>query len=72
MHGGLTEVKLLLYKYAIMIMYKLHYVDLPNKYLELNQTKAIMRVYAFGSNTPYNLYTNAHPFYGAIIKLEKL
>ena len=47
----------------------LHYVRLPNKYLELNQTKAIVRVSALGSNTRYSLYTNAHPFYGAIIKL---
>ena len=25
-----------------------------------------------GSNVLYSFYTNAHPFYGAIIKLEKL
>ena len=50
----------------------LHYVGLPNKYLKLNQTKAIVRVSGLGSNTPYSLYTNTHPFYGAIIKLEKL
>ena len=42
------------------------------KYLEFNQTKAIVRVYASGSNVPYSLYTNAHPLYGVIIKSENL
>ena len=42
------------------------------KYLEFNQTKAIVRVYEPGSNAPYSLYTNAHPLYGVIIKVVKL
>ena len=49
-----------------------HYIELPNKYLELNQTKSIVRVYKLGSNVPYSFYTDAHPLYGAIIKQEKL
>ena len=49
-----------------------HYIGLPKKYLEFNQTKTIVRVYGPGSNVPYSLYTNAHPLYGVIIKVEKL
>ena len=51
---------------------KSHYIGLPNKYLELNQTKAIVGVYGLGLTSLYSFYTNAHPFFGAIIKLEKL
>ena len=49
-----------------------HYIELPKKYLELNQTKAIVRVYGLGSNILYSWYTNAHPLYEATIKLQKL
>ena len=42
------------------------------KYLEFNQTKAIVRVYDSGSNVLYSLYTNAHPLCRVIIKSEKL
>ena len=42
------------------------------KYLEFNQTKAIVRVYESRSNILYSLYTNAHPLYSAIIKSENL
>ena len=49
-----------------------YYIGLPKKYLEFNQTKAIVRVYGLGSNVLYSLYTNAHPLYGVIIKLEDL
>ena len=47
-----------------------HYIELPKKYLELNQTKAIVRVYGLGSNILYSWYTNAHALYEAIMKLE--
>ena len=49
-----------------------YYIGLPKKCLEFNQTKAIVRVYELGSNVLYSLYTNAHPLYGVIIKLEDL
>ena len=49
-----------------------HYIELPKKYLEFNQTKAIVRVYRLGSNVLHSWYTNAHPLQGAIIKSEKL
>ena len=42
------------------------------KYLEFNQTKAIVRVYGSGSNILYSLYTNAHPLCRVIIKSENL
>ena len=42
------------------------------KYLEFNQTKAIVRVYGSGSNVLYSLYTNTHPSYSVIIKSENL
>ena len=40
--------------------------------MDLNQTKAIAGVSALGSYSLYSYYTNAHPFYGTIIKSEKL
>ena len=49
-----------------------HYKLLPNKYLELNQTKAIAGVSTHGSYSLYSYYTNAHPLYYTIIKLEKI
>ena len=49
-----------------------HYIELPKKYLEFNQTKAIVRVYGLGSNVLYSWYTDVHPLYDTIIKLEKL
>ena len=49
-----------------------HYKLLPNKYLELNKTKAIVGVSRLGSYSPYSYYTDAHPLYCTIIKLEKL
>ena len=49
-----------------------YYIELPNKYLKFNQTKAIVRVYGLGSNVLYSWYTNAHPLYSVIIKLENL
>ena len=42
------------------------------KCLEFNQTKAIVRVYASRSNVLYSLYTNTHPLYSVIIKLENV
>ena len=42
------------------------------KYLEFNQTKAIVRVYGSGSNVLYNLYTDTHPLYSVVIKSENL
>ena len=42
------------------------------KYLEFNQTKAIVRVYGSGSNVLYSLHTNAHPLCSVIIKSENL
>ena len=47
-----------------------HYKLLPNKYLELNKTKAIAGVCRLGSYSPYSYYTDAHPLYCTIIKLE--
>ena len=35
-------------------------MELLKKYLELNQTKAIGRVYGLGSNILYGWYTNTH------------
>ena len=49
-----------------------HYNLLPNKYLELNKTKAIAGVSSLGSYSLYSYYTNAHPLDCTIIKLEKL
>ena len=72
LHGALNEVKLLLYRYTIAILHNLHYSLLPNKYLDLNQTKAIAGVSGLGPYSLYNYYTNAHPLYGTIIKSEKL
>ena len=48
----------------------LHYRLLPNKYLELNKTKAIAGVSRLGSYFPYSYYTDAYPLYCTIIKLE--
>ena len=50
----------------------LHYSLLPNKYLDLNQTKVIAGVSGLGPCSLYNYYTNAHPLYGTITKLEKV
>ena len=47
-------------------------MELPKKYLEFNQTKAIVRVYGLGSNVLYSWYSDAHPLYDTRIKLEKL
>ena len=49
-----------------------HYKLLPNKYLELNKTKAIAGVSMLGSYSPYSYYTDVYPLYCTIIKLEKL
>ena len=70
-HGGLTEVNY--YCIGMLSCYCIisDYIGLPKKYLEFNQTKAIVRVYGPGSNVLYSLYTNTHPLYGVIIKLEK-
>ena len=45
-----------------------HYIELPKKYLELNQTKAIVRVYDLGSNILCSWFTDAHPLHESIIK----
>ena len=55
--------------YWIMVS---HYKLLPNKYLELNKTKAIAGDSRLGSYSPYSYYTNTHRLYCTIIKLEKL
>ena len=43
---------------------------LPNKYMELNKTKAIARVSTPWSYSLYNYFSNAHPILGIIIKIE--
>ena len=43
---------------------------LPNKYMELNKTKAIAGVPNPGSYSLYNYFTNAHPIISNIIKRE--
>ena len=43
---------------------------LPNKYMELNETKAIAGVPLPGSYSLYNYFSNAHPILSIIIKIE--
>ena len=43
---------------------------LPNKYMKLNETKAIVGVPKPGSYSLYNYYSNACPLLSIIIKIE--
>ena len=66
-HGGLENVKLLFYIflcYCINTYSKL----LPNKYMELNKTKAIAGVPRPGPYSLYNYFTNANPIISNISK----
>ena len=42
----------------------------PNKYMELNETKAIAGVPKPGSYSLYNYFCNVHPILNIIIKIE--
>ena len=42
----------------------------PNKYMELNEIKAIVGVPVPGSYSLYNYFSDAHPILGIIIKIE--
>ena len=43
---------------------------LPNKYMELNETKAIAEVPRSGSYSLYNYFTNTIPLISNIIEIE--
>ena len=54
--GGLICAKLLFYEYLSMLLYKYISKLLPNKYMELNETKAIAGVPRPGSYSLYNYF----------------
>ena len=68
--GGLDYAKLLFMNaflhYYISTCSKL----LPNKYMELNETKAIVGVPRLGSYSLYNYFPNAYPILGIMIEIE--
>ena len=68
LYDGLKNVKLLFLNifpcYCINTYSKL----LPNKYMELNKTKAIARVPRPRPYSLYNYFTNAHPLISNISK----
>ena len=68
--GSLENVKLLLYEYLSMLLYKYMSQILPNKYMELNKTKAIAGVPTPGPYSLYNYFTNTHPLISNIIERE--
>ena len=71
LHGDLEIVKLLFMNtipsYCINTCSKL----LPNKYMELNKTKAIAEVPSLGPTLLYKYFINTHPLIGNIIKGKK-
>ena len=68
--GGLDYLKLLFYEYFLHYYINTCSKLLPNKYMELNETKAIAGVPTPGSYSLYNYFSNAHPILGIIIKIE--
>ena len=46
------------------------FLIIANKYMELNETKAIVGVPRPGSYSLYNYFSNAHPILSIIIKIE--
>ena len=70
--GGLDYTKLLFYEYLSFPCYFINICSklLPNKYMELNETKAIAGVSRPGSYSLYNYFSNTHPILGIIIKIE--
>ena len=67
--GGLDYTKLLFYEYITVLLY-IHSKLLPNKYMELNETKAIMGVPRPGSYSLCNYFTNAVQLISNIIEIE--
>ena len=67
-HGGLENVNL--YFTNIFPCYYINTYSklLPNKYMELNKTKAMAGVPRPGPYSLYNYFTNAHPFISNISK----
>ena len=68
--GGLDNVKILFYEYLSMLLYKYMFQLLPNKYMELNKTKAIAGVSRPGPYSLYNYFTHTHPLICNISKRE--
>ena len=67
-YGDLEIVKLLFYEYLSMLLCKYMSKLLPNKYMELNETKAIAGVPRQGPTSLYKYFINTHPLIGYISK----
>ena len=67
--GSLDYTKLLFYEYFLHYCINICSKLLPNKYMELNKTKAIAGVPKPRSYSLYNYFTNAHPILIIIIKI---
>ena len=62
-------------QYYFVNTYQCYYINtysklLPNKYMELNETKAIVRVPRSGFYSLYSYFSNAHPILSIINKIE--
>ena len=68
---GSENVKLLFYEYLLCYCINTFSKLLPNKYMELNKTKAIAGVLGTGSYSLYNYFNNAHLLISNISK-EKI
>ena len=72
LHGDLEIVKLLFYDYLFCIIVINTYSKLlPNKYMELNETKAVAGVPRTGPIFLYKYFINTHPLIDNISK-EKI
>ena len=66
--GGLDYTNLLFMNTFLCYCINTYSKLLPNKYMELNETKAIVGIPRTGSNLLYNYFSNAHPILSMIIK----
>ena len=67
---GLDYTKLLFMNTLLCYCINIHSKLLPNKYMELNETKAIAGVPRPGSYFLYNYFTNTVPLISNIIEIE--
>ena len=70
-YGDLEIVKLLFYEYFLHYGINTCSKLLLNKYMELNETKAIAEVSRPGPTSLYKYFINAHPLIGNISKGKK-
>ena len=68
--GGLDYTNLLFMNTFLCYCINTYSKLLPNKYMELNETKAIAGVLRTGPHLMYNYFSNAHPILNIIIKIE--